>query len=150
MITIQCLAFESPALDLDVTMFIQLGIFVLLLLALNKYVLKPYFRAYDKRYAMTEGAREDAKALQAKASESLNAYESERQKVYAEVETERKHKIAEANEAASKVVEAARAKIQSDLSVKQRNLELELESARQSASSEIDAISRQIADKILV
>lgn len=150
MVTIQCLAFESPALDLDITMFIQLGIFVLLLLALNKYVLKPYFKAYDKRYAMTEGAREDAKTLQKKASESLSAYEGERQKVYAEVEAERKHKIAEANESASKVVEAARAKIQADLAEKQRELDLEIETARKNASPEIEAISRQIADRILV
>ena len=113
-------------------------------------MLKPYFKAYDKRYAMTEGAREDAKTLQKKASESLSAYEGERQKVYAEVEAERKHQIAEANESASKVVEAARAKIQADLAEKQRELDLEIETARKNASPEIEAISRQIADRILV
>ena len=76
---LQYLAFESPTLDLDITMFIQLGIFVLLLLFLRKFVLIPYLAAFDARDALTRGAQEDARKLKQEAEEARARYETERQ-----------------------------------------------------------------------
>ena len=150
MVLLEYLAFESPALDLDITMFIQFGIFLLVFLALRKFVLIPYFKAYDEREKRTTGAQQEAKELQDKAAEATSEYETARQKAYAEAENERRIKVNAANEKASEVVEKARKEIQLDIAEKQASLAAELELARKNASPEIDAISEQIARKILV
>ena len=150
MILLQYMAFESPTLDLDITFFIQTGIFVLLLLFLKKYVLEPYFRAYDEREALTQGAQEEAALLQTKAVEAKRTYENERQKVYNEVEMVRKQEVAAATASANAVVDEAREKVQRDAQARQAQLEAELKQARDRMAPEIDRISQQIADKVLV
>lgn len=150
MVLLEYLAFESPALDLDITMFIQFGIFMLVFLALRKFVLKPYFKAYDEREKRTIGAQLEAKDLQEKAAQAKSEYESARQKAYTLAENDRRNKLNEANEAASLIIEKARKEIQLDIASKQAEFSAELEMARKSASPEIDAISEQIANKILV
>lgn len=150
MLWLEVLAFESPSLDLDITLFIQLGIFVLLLLFLRKFVLAPYFRAYDAREALTDGAREDAKAMNEKALEAKTSYEAERQRAYAQAESARREEVAKANEEASKIIAAARDKVQQELSEKQASLNMELNGARRKAGAEVETISAQIANKILV
>lgn len=150
MVLLEYLAFESPALDLDITMFIQFGIFVLVFLALRKFILKPYFKAYDEREKRTLGAQQEAKDLAEKAAAATSEYESARQKAYAAAENERRIKLNEANKDATALIEKARKEIQLDIAAKQAEFSTELEMARKSASPEIDAISEQIASKILV
>ncbi|MBQ9394932.1 MAG: ATP synthase F0 subunit B [Proteobacteria bacterium] len=150
MVLLEYLAFESPALDLDVTMFIQFGIFLLVFLSLRKFVLKPYFKAYDEREKRTLGAQQEARDLQEKAAEATSGYEAARQKAYAAAENDRRIKLNEANDAANAIIEKARREIQLDIAAKQAEFSTELEMARKSASPEIDAISEQIASKILV
>jgi F-type H+-transporting ATPase subunit b len=147
---IQVLAFESPSLDFDVTMIIQVLIFLLLLLALKKYVLVPYLRAYDQRAALTSGAQEEARMLQEKAADAKKAYETERQKTYAEVESARKAQVSEANAEASVLVEAKRAEVQRDIVNRQAELQADLALARKSVEPQIKELSANIANKILV
>ena len=146
----QVLAFESPSIDLDITMVIQLGIFLLMMLFLHKFVLVPYLKAYDERDALTDGAREKAFELEKKAKEAQAVYDSERQEVYAKAESARRQVVAKANEEASKLLEQTRMRVQNDIQEKQRLLNAEIESARRDADREINAISSKIADRILV
>ncbi len=150
MFLLQFLAFESPTLDLDITLIIQFGIFILLLLALRKFVLIPYLRAYDQREALTKGAQEEAQALQEAAAKAQAEYDSERQKVYSVAERERRDVVAKANADAAGVIEKARRDVQDDIAQKQAALDEQLATARRNAASEIDALSVQIASKILV
>lgn len=147
---LQILAFESPSLDLDITMFIQLGIFLLLMLALYRFVLVPYFHAFDVRESLTKGAQEDARALEEEASKAKAEYEKARQKAYNEAEAIRREEVSKANEAASEVIEKARQAVQADLAGKSAELERQLAEARKKAAPEIEAISAHIANKILV
>ena len=146
---LQYLAFESPTLDLDITMFIQLGIFVLLLLFLRKFVLIPYLAAFDARDALTRGAQEDARKLKQEAEEARARYETERQAAYSEVEQRRKRQVAEASAEAASLIEKTRERVQLDIAQKQAGLEAELSSARKTMEPEIEGIAAQIAKKIL-
>ncbi len=147
---IQVLAFESPSLDLDITVIIQTAIFVLVMLALRKFVLVPYFHAYDQRESLTTGAQEEARALQAKAAEAKRQYDEEHQKTYAEVESARKAKVSKANAEASAVIEAKRSEVQREIAERQAELQSDLATARQAVAPQIKALSTNIADKILV
>ena len=147
---LQYLAFECPSLDLDITMFIQFGLFLLVMLALRKFVLAPYFKAYDEREKRTVGAQNEAKSLQARAAEAKEEYEQQRQKAYGEAESERRIKVAKANEEASQLLDKTRKDVQAEIAAKQAEFNAMLDDARRHASPEIDAISSQIAMKILV
>ena len=150
MYLLQCLAFESPALDLDITLFIQLGLFLIVMLALRKYVLAPYFCAYDKREALTSGAKEEANQLIDKAEKAKAKYESERQAAYSEAENIRKTEVTKANRAATEKLEKVRQSIQEDMAKKQEEFDAQMAQAKRTAEAEIKMISEQIANKILV
>lgn len=147
---VQLLAFEAPALDFDITLFIQFGIFLLLMLALRKYVLQPYLKAYDARESLTVGAQEEAREMECKALEVQKQYEQERQRAYSEVDAARKHEISEVSAEASRVVEQARERVQSELKDRQRDFEADLEQARRMAAVQVEKISAEITQKILV
>src|SRR3954471_12388000 len=64
-------AHEPQLIDVDHTVFIQLGIFLLLMLVLNKFLWKPYLRVRTERVARVEGYREEAVKLEADAQQRL-------------------------------------------------------------------------------
>lgn len=147
---LQYLAFESPSLDLDVTLFIQTGIFVLLLLFLRAFVLRPYFEAYDARESLTTGAREEANALVAKADALVAEYESTRQSVYAELESKRKTAVDEATAKATEKLELVRQNVMTESQARLSDLDAQLATSRRQMDGEIASISDQIVKKILV
>lgn len=143
---LQYLAFESPSLDLDVTLFIQTGIFVLLLLFLRAFVLRPYFEAYEARESLTTGAREEANALVAKADALVAEYESTRQSVYADLESKRKTAV----EKATEKLELVRQNVMTESQARLSDLDAQLATLRRQMDGEIASISDQIVEKILV
>lgn len=147
---LQYLAFESPSLDLDVTLFIQTGIFVLLLLFLRAFVLRPYFAAYEARESLTTGAREEANALVAKADALVAEYESTRQSVYAELESKRKSAVEEATAKATEKLELVRQNVMTESQARLSDLDAQLATSRRQMDGEIASISDQIVKKILV
>lgn len=147
---LQYLAFESPSLDLDITLFIQTGIFVLLMLFLRAYVLRPYFAAYDKREALTSGAKADAEALVARADAAQAEYENARQAMYSEFESKRKAEVDEATSRANVYVESVRQTVLTESQVRNSGLDAEIAASRQQMDVEIASISDQIVKKILV
>src|SRR4029079_8161287 len=64
-------AHEPQLIDVDHTVFIQLGIFLLLMLVLSKFLWKPYLRVRTERVARVEGYREEAVKLEADAQTRL-------------------------------------------------------------------------------
>ncbi len=143
------ISIEPPTLDFDITMVIQVCLFVLVMLFLNKYVLKPCLRSYEAREALTTGAASEASALKKKADEAQNEYITKRQAAFAEIETERKNAIREAqNEQAAKVSET-RAAVQKDIAARQAAFDASLAEARATSAASVEALSNEIANKLL-
>ena len=140
---------ESPTLDFDITLFLQVGLFVIVMLFLNRFVLEPYLAAKDRRTAMTEGALEEAQSLKAKAEEAKKRYISKRQAAFAEIEADRKRSMQQALQEQSKRLEAKRAEVQQAMTEKQADFQRSLEEAR--AQSEVSAgvLAAEIAGKLL-
>ena len=66
-------AAEHPLIDIDNTAFVQFAIFVVMALASNHLLFKPYLRMREQRDAGMDGARDKAKALSAEADAKLAA-----------------------------------------------------------------------------
>lgn len=147
---IAILAFAAPVLDLDITLFIQTGIFVLVFLVLSKWVVKPYLAAIEERESMTEGVQREAKDMQERADAMRTKYEKQRHEVFTQAESARKAVIADANKKASARVEEARAKTTHEIVSKQEALEQAIADARKSADKEVEAMASQIANKLLI
>jgi len=140
---------EPPALDFDITALIQVALFVLILLFLNKYVLKPYLEARDKREGLTDGAVQEAQSLRAQAEEAEAKYVSKRQVVYAEIETERKRKLHEAQEAQNTALASRRESVMNDIAKRQSEFDASMKVARTEASAQISVLSAEITRKLL-
>ena len=111
---------DVPLIDVDHTLWIQLGIFLLLMLFLSKVVFGPYLKLKDARSKGIEGARAEAKTMQEGAAERVADYETrllqakqrgaeERARLRAEG-ADREHEIlTQTRDETSRSVDAARA-----------------------------------------
>jgi F-type H+-transporting ATPase subunit b len=140
---------ESQLLDLDGTVFVMLGIFLVLLLILWQFLWKPYLRVRDERVSRVEGAREKASALDADAASRIARIESalaearrngnaETAKLRTEAQVREQQIIAQAQEAARKLMTDARAKLDTALATEKANLQ-----------SHTEVLAREIAEKTL-
>jgi F0F1-type ATP synthase membrane subunit b/b' len=140
---------EAQLLDVDGTVFVMLGIFLVLLLVLWQFLWKPYLRVRDERVARVEGAREKAAQFDADASARLTRIESaladarragelETQKLRLEAQTREQHIIAEAQEAARKLMTDARVRLDATVAAEKASLQ-----------QQTTLLAREIAEKTL-
>ena len=66
---------EHPLIDIDGTVFLQLGVFAVLFFVSNKLLFQPYLRLREARRAGIEGAREEADRMTAEADAKLADFE---------------------------------------------------------------------------
>ena len=66
---------EPPLIDLDGTVFIQLGLFILAYVVLSRVLFAPYLKMRAARTAGIEGARDEAAQLKQRAQAIVGDYE---------------------------------------------------------------------------
>jgi F-type H+-transporting ATPase subunit b len=142
-------AAEPQLLDLDGTVFVMLGIFMVLLLVLWQFLWKPYLRVREERVSRTEGARAKAAEMEAEAAARIGRIETalaearkagsvEMAKLRQDAQAKEQQIIAGAQEAARKMLTEARAKLDASVATEKANLQ-----------AEAGALARQIAEKAL-
>jgi F-type H+-transporting ATPase subunit b len=125
---------EPQLIDLDGTVFVQLGLFFLLMLVLSKLLWKPYLKVRGERTTRVEGYREDAVRLEADAAARLAKAEvalAEARRVGAGERVEARaiaHKrelelLAAASSAAQKTLAEARARVEAALTAERAKLQ---------------------------
>jgi F-type H+-transporting ATPase subunit b len=109
--------------DVDATVFVQLGLFLLCFLLLRGLVFKPLLRLVDERRAQTLGMREEAKQLDSDADERNKKVLRALQQTKLEGQTERERMrqqskqreqeiLRTAKEEAARLQDTARAKVE--------------------------------------
>ncbi len=140
---------QPQLLDIDGTVFVMLGIFLVLLFTLWLFLWKPYLRVRDERVTRVEGARAKAMRLDADAATRLARIESaladarrsgnaETDKLRLEAQAREQKMVAEAQEAARTMLVEAREKLQAALVTEKANLQ-----------THTNLLGRQIAEKAL-
>jgi F-type H+-transporting ATPase subunit b len=140
---------ETQLLDLDGTIFVMLGIFLVVLGILWLFLWRPYLRVRDERVARTEGARSKAAKLDADAAARLGRIESalaearragdaETAKLRLEAQAREQKILAEAHEAARELMAEARAKLDATVA-----------SERATLQEQTSLLAREIAEKAL-
>jgi F0F1-type ATP synthase membrane subunit b/b' len=113
----------SVNIDIDLTVFIQLGLFLVLMLILNKLVFQPFLRRNELREALAAARADAAADRQALRTDGLSNKDTQ---------------VSAAREAAASTLAAAQAKASS-----------QFDEARQALLADVDALSKQVAGKVL-
>jgi F-type H+-transporting ATPase subunit b len=140
---------EQQLLDLDGTVFIMLGLFLLLALILTQWLWKPYLRVREERVRRVEGARAEAERLEANSAGRLASIEAqltearkaglaERASVRTQALAREQQVVAQAQAAAQKMLAEARAKLDATLAAERARL-----------ADSAAALGREIAEKAL-
>jgi len=143
------LAASHPLIDIDWTVLVQFGLFLVLLAVSNKLLFQPYLQLRARRSTEIDGARAEADRMAAKADAELADYEKKlaaaRSRANAEGGKVRAEGIA--NEKAT--TDAARAEAQKALDEATARMRAETDAARLQLLPQAQTLARQIASKLL-
>ncbi|UCH44182.1 MAG: hypothetical protein JSV11_07695 [Nitrospiraceae bacterium] len=136
-------------LELNKWFFFQLANFLLLLIFLNFFLFKPFIRLFRDRQDRTQGALEDAKALDGEKDTLLSEMESKLKEARGRARTvfedlsneglkKQKQELDEAQKDALEINRKAR-----------EDLEVTVNTVRSSLKSDIEGFSRKIVEKLV-
>jgi F-type H+-transporting ATPase subunit b len=136
-------------IDLDATLLLQAVVFAALVVVLKPLLFDPMLKVFDERERRTEGARHDARRMQAEASQLLQEYEQaldrvrraasdERDRIRSETAKLEADILAEAHRSAACIAEEGRTRIASEIAALEAQLSLES-----------DRIGREMAARVL-
>jgi F-type H+-transporting ATPase subunit b len=139
---------EPQLIDVDQTIFVQLGIFLLLALVLWRLLWRPYLRIRGERVTRVEGYRQDAVKMDADAAERLAKAElalaavrrqgsGERATARAEAQTREQAVLAAANAEAQKTLAAARVRLEATLQTERAKLDAQTRDVAKTAAQRI-------------
>jgi F-type H+-transporting ATPase subunit b len=135
--------------DFDLTFVLMMAVFAALIVVLKPLLFDPVLRVFEERERRTDGARDSARAMQEEAGQLLSRYEKELAKIHEVARQERdriraetakveSELMAQAREAANRIVEDGRKRIDHD----RRQIEFAL-------GRESERLARNMAEAVL-
>lgn len=140
---------EHPLIDLDGTIFIQFGLFLVMAFFATQWLFKPYLRMREERSKGIEGAREEAASLSAEADARMADYESKLAKARAKAHEKQREIRAEAAEHKREVTEKARAEATKAMEEAQAKVAAEAAAARAELMPRAGVLAQEITTKLL-
>lgn len=143
------LAAAHPIIDIDSTVFVQFGLFFILLLVANKLLFQPYLKLRERRKEGIDGARAEAERTTAQADSKLADYEKQLATARNRANEEGRKVRAEAAANEKATTDSARASAQKSIDEATAKMRAEAEAARLQLLPQANAIAKQIASKLL-
>jgi F0F1-type ATP synthase membrane subunit b/b' len=138
-----------PLVDFDYTVAIQLGIFLLLLVVLTRFVFRPYLALRAERMKNIDGAREEAQSVGSVAAEKLARYEDQIAATRKEAAAVRTQLRAEGEGRAAEVVSTAHTEAGARVESARQKIEKSAQAAQLALRSRAEQIASSIASKLL-
>jgi F-type H+-transporting ATPase subunit b len=129
----------------DWTIFLQIGIFLSVVFALNALLFKPLLKLIDRRKAFTSDASQEALRLNTEAEQLEVGRHEVLGMALKEAQAERARRTAGALREADKIISEARATRSAVISASL----ISIESAEKSIVEEMDKSSNELADRIV-
>jgi F-type H+-transporting ATPase subunit b len=143
------LASGHPLIDIDLTVLVQFGLFLILFLVANKLLFQPYLALRERRKAGIDGARGEAERMTAQADAKLADYEKQLASARNRANEEGRKVRAEATTHEKDVTDKARAETQKSIDEATAKMKQETEAARLQLLPQANAMAKQIASKLL-
>jgi F-type H+-transporting ATPase subunit b len=124
---------SAISVDFDLTFLAQFVLFTTFVIVLKPLLFDPLLRVFEERERRTEGAKKEAREMDAEAGELLTRYEAELDKVRREAGVERDklraeaarleaQMMAEAHEETARILETGKARIASEVAELRKEL----------------------------
>jgi len=136
-------------IDLDGTVFVQLAMFFVAFVVLYVLVFKPMVALLDARDLAIEGAKDEAKHLDAEVLEKQASFEAELKRVQGTAGEERERLRAEGQELERKLLETVRVETTQLLNDAKAQLDTESATARSELVAQRPELARIIASRVL-
>ena len=146
---ISTIASGHPLIDIDLTVLVQFGLFLVLFYVSNKLLFQPYLKLRERRKAGIEGARAEADQMTASADAKLADYEKQLAAARNRANEEGRKVRAEAAAHEKDVTEKARAEAQKAIDEATAKMRQETDAARLQLLPQANTLARQIASKLL-
>jgi F-type H+-transporting ATPase subunit b len=139
----------GSVIDLDASLFVQMGIFFIAFFILKGLVFTPVMNLFDARDQAIDGAKLEAARMRDEAAEKRTHFEAELRKVSAVANEERERGRQEAQRLARELTERARVEANHAQKQGKDRLDAEAASVRERALAEVPGLARQITSKLL-
>jgi F-type H+-transporting ATPase subunit b len=135
--------------DLDLTVFLQAGLFVVLLLILKPLLFDPLLKLFEEREKRIEGARAQARRIDEKSAGALATYEAAMAKARAEANAERDKLRAEATKIEAEILAKMRQTTSQLMDEGKRKVDEEAAGVRRALLAESGELARELAGRVL-
>lgn len=133
----------------DLTFFVQMAIFLVLVFVLNALLYKPILNIIDRRKKQLEELENEIKLFNESVNTKAAEYEEKLKQAKANAAELKKAIIQEGNEQAKKIVDVVRAEIPVMTQEFQQKIGKEIQTARQILDKQSQNLSLDIAQKVL-
>lgn len=140
---------EHPLIDVDGTILIQFGLFLLMALVVTHWLFKPYLAMREQREEGIEGARKEAETMTAEADARLADYESQLSAARARAFDEQRKLRAEASAYQAEVTDKARKEANQAIEESRATVREQVESARAELMPQAETLAGQMTAKLL-
>lgn len=131
------------------TVLVQMGIFVIVALALNHLVFKPILKILRKREEATKGTLAQAVRLETEAQLKLEEHKSSIAKALEEARALKEEAIRQGGLRKEKMITEVRQEINRGLVSARKQIETDVEAAKAKLTEEVGTLSKKITEKIL-
>ena len=140
---------EGSIIDLDGTILVQLGIFLVLFFLLRALVFKPMTSLFAAREEAIDGAREEARRMEREAKEQSGGFDEAIRRVRTEAGEQRDKLRADGLALERTMLTAVKDETGRALEDARVKLEAERDAARRAMAAQTPVLARAIASKLL-
>ncbi len=133
----------------NMTLFVQMGIFVFVLMSMHFLIFRPVLRILAARHALTEGAQKEAKQLQDSATEMLNTVSVRIKSARDEGLKEKSVLTREGEACAHDLIHQSRQAWEGRLEESRSVLSAEAKAAQESLQQRSQELSKEMTEKLL-
>ncbi len=133
----------------NMTLFVQMGIFIFVLLSMHFLIFRPVLRILAARHALTEGAQKEAKRLQDSAAEMLNTVSARVKAARDEGLKEKSALTRDGETHAHELVHQSRQVWEGRLEESRAILSAEARAAQESLRQRSQELSKEMTEKLL-
>ncbi len=140
---------ERPLINIDITLVLNLGVWLALFFFLRAVLWKPMLDLLDAREQGTEGARKDAERLAAESKDLRARLDADLAAARAKGVGARDALRAEGSKRDAEIAAKVRDEVNATLEARRTELAAQLASARKDVMASVPALAADIASKVL-
>lgn len=142
-------ASADVSVDFDLTFLVQFVLFTMFVIVMKPLLFDPLLRVFEEREHRTEGAKDEARAMDEKAGALFNQYEAELERVRHVAGQERERLRAETAKLEAQIMAEARAETARILAAGKARIAQEVEQMRAELEQNKPAMAAEIASRVL-